>query len=373
MKILRNYKLYFLSASSKINYERLWIPILVIISTFFLYGKMPIFPDEITNNYLSTVASSFDGKSVSLIESCNTNKSTEPYLVHILKVTVGSVYTNIQTLQQLRYLSLAFAGLVFSYIWIGILRHNNNRYLYLGLLLWPLVYVPLFVFCRPEIFILLCITSLATLNLNPKSKLANMHLCVGFFSYLIALNYHPKAIYFLPLILYSVYTCCSKRISIILITTLFFANVTYYNYYVESWLTCSHEYIADIVSKYQVSPKLFFTEPAEFLSRVLKSNSLQISDRAVSQLLIRNSYDIGYLPNIVTNQSLWNFFNAAFLIGFVFLVIDGVRSNISIFRIILLLTLIATYLMNANKAPYDMSLYVSIIVIFAALKHEPSA
>jgi hypothetical protein len=356
---------YFVSS---IDYLKKYYIFLIIIILYFLYGNYPIFPDEITNNYLATNASSFNGKAIGLIDSCMANRPFIPFIVDILKTITTNINFFVNSLYSLRIFSLFLGFVVFIYLWYFLIRTKKNEVLLIAIISWPLVFLPIFVINRPEIYIILSISALSIFIDNTNKKFKYIHFYIGIIAYAFALNYHPKSLFFLPLVVFALYKTRSNYFLIVsFLIFLTYLSISYFKHYNNSLMYCGHDYIKSIISAYQINPVLFFSEPFRFFNSILSSNNSIITDRAISQLMIRNGYDIGFIPNIVKSFWLWNIINASFIISILYILLNILRNKKSILQVILIFICTTIFLLNANKAPYDMSMYVVILVIIASL------
>jgi hypothetical protein len=343
--------------------------ILVLLFSIVYYKNFPIFPDEITINFLSTNASIFNNSAVYLINSCiNFYEVSE--LILFFKNLITKIYVNIDSLIKFRYFSLSIGLSVFLYIWYFLFREKNNSIYYTFLLFWPLVFLPIFVLHRPELYFLLTISSILISFSGNESKSNGIHLLVCVVSYLVCLNMHPKALYLLPLLIFTLIKIVNKNFKYLVILVIIYISFEYFKFYQNIWMTCTHDYISNIVSSYQVNPLLLFTDPFNFLKSLLNSNTPIIIDRSISQLMIRNGYDIGFIPNIANKFWLWNLLNFLFIYIFISQFIIFYKSRKYIVIYLVLITILGIYLMNANKAPYDISLYFSILVLIFAHSNE---
>ncbi len=335
---------------------------------FFIFYNFPIFPDEITNNFLATKYSIYEGNKQWLIESCTEFNFSVSKIIFIFNwfYSLPFIFIENNFIFRMFHLSL---GLALFFLIIFSLRNSKELILNLIVLFaWPLWFINSFVIIRPEYFITLMILSLVYI-IRCKSILSIFFLLI---SYSFALNAHAKALYFLPLIIcflisyfwshkFKYYVLC-------VIFYLFYISYEYYGMYKFLSIGCGYDYINNILSNYQVNPFKFFSDPISFFKQLYTSNDLIRIDRALSQILLRNNYDIGYLPNIVKYTSIVNFINMIY-IYFLFSYFKKVFTVIKIdfFICTYLLTVFSIFILNANKASYDIFLILNLLVLIPAL------
>jgi len=187
--------------------------------------------------------------------------------------------------------------------------------------------------------------------------------------YTLSLNAHAKAIYFAPLYALAIIRSNSfsrTSATIGLAATLYLMAVTiiYALFYSRLAISCEYEYINEILKKYQISPFLLISDPLEFLKNVIYANNIPQIDRAISQLMLRNNYDIGYLPNLVGFPYLTtivNFIYFSLITKYLLCCLRMFQPNVLV--LIYLCTSSAIFLLNANKAAYDMFFYINLFVL----------
>jgi hypothetical protein len=341
---------------------------IVAFFNFIIFYNFPIFPDEITNNFLSTVNSIYGDNKQWLIESCALDDFSVPSLIYVFNWLYALPFFVIENNQNFRLFHLTLGTVLFLLI-IYTLKDYKSLILNLIILLsWPLSFINSFVIIRPEYFIVLMILSLIY-SIRCKSILSIIFLLI---SYSFALNAHAKAIYFSPLIIgflgayfwnHKFKYCALSGIIYIL-----FISYKYYGMYKFLSIGCSYEYINNILSTYQVNPFTFFSNPLTFFNRLYSSNDLIRIDRALSQIFLRNNYDIGYLPNIVKYANLINLINMLYI----YLLFSYFKKVFSVIKFDFficsyLFTIISIFILNANKASYDIFMILNLLILLPAL------
>lgn len=346
---------------------------LVAIINFIIYFKFPIYPDEITNNYLSTIYSVYNGNKQWLINSCTLEEFKASNTILLLNWLYTLPFSFIDNNQIFRIFHLILGSILFATI-IYTLKSSNNLTLNLtAILSWPLMVINSFVIIRPEYFIIIMVLSFIY-SIRSRSSLSIVVLSLSF---CLAINAHAKSLYFLPLILYFLITYFwnQKNKIISLLSSFFIIYVSYKYYEMYSFLSisCRYDYINSILSNYQISPFKLFSNPYDFLRGIYFSNDLIRLDRAISQIFLRNNYDIGYLPNIIKYFYITNLINMLY-IYLLLTYLKNVFSSVNFNKLtyIYLLTIIAIFLLNSNKAAYDIFMYINLIILLPAfgLRHE---
>lgn len=344
-----------------------FVGILVFLLLSYLYINFPIYPDEITNQYLSSKSSEFNGYKVWLIESCNLNKDKLNLIINIINEIYSYPFNIIKNNYNFRLFNIFLGGFLYFLI-IKLLFKNDKGDLFLLLLLsWPINYINTFIIIRPEYYILL----LLILNISYYISKKNIILISIVLSYIFAINQHPKVIYYLPLILINLLYFSGNKISktIKYFILIFFVYITYiyYKLYLEIYATCIYDYVNNIFQNYQVSPLLLFQNPLLFFEKLIKANDFLRIDRSLSQIILKNNYDIGYLPNIIKYE------NIAFCINFIYVGLllyffkNYIKLNINLFTSIYTLTILLVFLLNANKATYDVFLLINSLILIRML------
>lgn len=242
---------------------------LIACFNFFIFYNFPIFPDEITNNFLATKYSVYEGNKQWLIESCTDDNFIVSKIIFIFNWFYSLPFIFIENNHIFRIFHLSI-GLALFFLIIFSLRNSKELILNLIVLLaWPLWFINSFVIIRPEYFIILLILSLVYV-IRCKSILSIFSLLI---SYSFALNAHAKALYFFPLIIcflisyfwnhkFKYYVLC-------VIFYLIYISYKYYSMYKFLSIGCNYEYINNILSNYQVNPFKFFSDPISFLNNCL--------------------------------------------------------------------------------------------------------
>ncbi len=335
---------------------------------FFFFYNFPIFPDEITNNFLSTVCSIYGGNKQWLIESCTVDNFSVSRIIFIFNWLYSLPFMFIENNHIFRIFHLSLGSVLFFLI-IYTLKNCKELILNLIVLLaWPLSLINSFVIIRPEYFIVLMILSLIY-SIRCKSILSIILLLISFS---FALNAHAKALYFSPLVIYFLiayyWNHKFKYFAIGGIFYVIFVSYEYYTMYKFLSIGCSYEYINNILSTYQVNPFTLFTNPFMFFNGLHLSNDFIRLDRALSQIFLRNNYDIGYIPNIVKYINITNLVNMLYIyLFFTYFkkVFFGIKFNF--FILVYIFTIISIFILNANKASYDIFLCINLLLLLPAL------
>lgn len=339
----------------------------VVFFNIFFYYNFPIFPDEITNNFLSTLNSIHSGKKHWLIQSCTEDNYDVSSIIYLLNWFYSLPYYFIENNQSFRFFHIFLGTLLFTLI-IYTLKNLKNLILILIVLLsWPLSLINSFVIIRPEYFIILLVLSLIY-SLRIKSIFSILLLLI---SYSFALNAHAKALYFSPLLIFFLFfyfrTHNNKYFAFGGIFYLLLISYEYYGMYSYLSVGCSYDYINNILSTYQVNPFSFFSNPLKFFNGIYSANDLIRIDRALSQIFLRNNYDIGYLPNIVKYNNIVILLNMLYiylLILYFKNVFIIIKFNLII--CIYIFTIISIFILNANKASYDVFMFLNLLLLIPA-------
>jgi len=345
----------------------LLLALFIIIFNFIIFINFPIFPDEITNNYLATFASIHQGQKLWLIDSCSTGVFYVSNVIRLINTIYSFPYYFIDNNITFRLIHLLFGSILFLLMIISLYKLRQLVLYVLVILVWPLSMINSFIIIRPEYFIVLMVVSMIY-SLKAKSNLALIILST---IYLLSLNAHPKALYFIPLLLYFFYYNyyrTNKNLLVLPITLIIlYISYEYFEMYKFLSVGCQYEYINNILAKYQVSPFKIFTSPKDFIFNLYQSNDLIRLDRSISQILLRNNYDIGYLPNIIKYYNIAVLINALyiFLVLYYFYKVSKI-IKINLFVMIYLFTILIIFLLNANKASYDIYLYLNLLILLPA-------
>lgn len=355
---------------NKLKNYNLKICLLVgILATFniIIFYNFPIYPDEITNNFLATINSIYRGNKQWLIESCTLDNLSVPGIIFLFNWIYGLLFFVVENNHIFRLFHLLLGTILFLLI---IYTLKNYKILILNvivLLCWPLSLINSFVLIRPEYFIVLMVLSLIY-SIRCKSILSILLLLI---TYSFALNAHAKALYFSPLIILFLFSHFwndkLKYYAFSGIIYLIFISYEYYGMYKFLSIGCNYEYINNILLTYQVNPFTLFSDPSTFFSRLYFSNDLIRIDRALSQIFLRNNYDIGYLPNIVKYANITNLINMLY-IYLLFSYFKNVYNIIKVdfFICVYLLTVFSIFILNANKASYDIFLFLNLLILLPA-------
>ena len=330
--------------------------------------RFPIYPDEITNIFIVGNIDFSNSRKLWLIPSC----LNSPLFINEIIVPIAAInswfYALISNHQILRLTSLVL-GLWMLFFWrFSIAQHGanlkNTIYSFL-IIFWPIFFINTFLYIRPEKLILLFL--ILCLHTYYNKKYTYYYFIIISIIFCLCLYNHPKAYYFSPIYLYILFNFIDIKKPI---TTIFYILIAfyvlsfaifYYPIHNITWPCPNIEYINNIVKNYAVNPLLIIKDPVEFFVSLYGANDFIRIERALWQILLRQNYDIGYLPSLINSNIIISIVNAPFLLLLILFYLNFVDRLIYIknlfFPFIYILINIMILIFSANKSAYDISLF----------------
>jgi hypothetical protein len=351
---------------------KFFLCILIAIFILALAFKYPIFPDEITNIFLVGRNNFQSIEKLWLMPACLVDKIYIPQPLTYIYSISQALYSTAFSPRALRAISILLS-ITLIFTWARLVISNGDRAnlkILLLIFIWPLIFINSFVYLRPEkFFLIFLIFSLFINYRHTKSLIINfLYIVVT----LLMLINHPKGFYFLPIFFVTYCKIFEFRPKEIFLNSvlLVFGGLCTYQIYVLSastWPCNSVDFVRDFIKIYAVNPAQVLIDPLDFLRQILAANDLHKTERAISQLMLRANYEISYFPNVIDNQ-LFSYVAstpiAIILIASIYcLAIRLPKTNDKLFCFVYLCSVLCSYLLGANKSPYDISFTVIAVLL----------
>jgi len=363
-----------------------------IILINYLIRKAPTFPDELTNFFLIGKNNLDFHEKLWLIPACLKEQIfLGNYILMIGEITSG-FYSKINNNYELRVLTL-FSSLII-YVWFFFLVRNQfdktKILMSFIILLWPIIFFNTFIFFRPEKFIIFFSIFAIISFIETKKILKIFFAILTLIFFILAAYNHPKSLYFLPVIFSLFYILFlkhkSKFSSLIFITVFFiliFNSYILYSYHSQLWPCHNVKEIYQFNSNYAIDPFLLVKDPLEFINKLYAANNFSQITKSFDQLYLKSVYDINYLPSLLPNNFFLKFLsyllNTIITCVVVFILfanlqffrnINRYQPEFNVFYVCFASSVLITFLFGASKATYDVTLFVSQIVIIYPLLNE---
>lgn len=344
--------------------------LLIGLSLLGVAALYPIYPDEITNIFLTGRNGIGDGLKLWLTPACTLKPIyIPPPLLYVYEL-IGQVFDYILTHRSLRATSLFLSFIVFGF-WYWLVRNkgtDKNLILILIILTLPPIFINSFVYLRPEKYLLFFLVLSIYLNIYSFSKKKTLTLYSLVF--MVGIINHPKAYYFLPLYLYILFRNIGPNNLLVTIYNLVLLGIVsvaaWQNYFLslETYICEPIPFIRNFISNYALNPGLILKDPAEFFYKLFLFNDFSHTYRAISQFFIRSNYDIGYLPDLINLkfEYLFNLPIFYIVIKTLYKLLISLYKN-DIFYIIYSLLICVIYLFSGNKGAYDTAFIVTSLLL----------
>lgn len=280
-----------------------WLILLFLPVAYWTF-YLPVFTDEVAWKWLTSRLWLDDGRSITLYPQCQEVFSiSHPFLFLPSRLIESLVYGAPFSLFHLRYIGWAvffLCGVMFWLISKSISKVRGGDPVELMLVGGGVALLGVFPFVlvmnRPEQILLLCLLLFIWLpTIKARSVIRESVLTLGFlFVSTTLFAQHAKALFFLPVVLYSGWklkiTKAKRIASVVYVLVLalqcylFFTELTH----------CENSFIRETLSKMMVSPAAFVKEPIITFQQ-LGRNGLQGGDY-LKNILIVDEYPNQWLP-----------------------------------------------------------------------------